>query len=127
MNKLKFAQSVIDDRSNGSISGISTGKGGRAWIDGEFCLDELEALCYMIRHQDEVGFKPDGFEEAFERHVKETGTDDLVLEHFGWVMTCQSPLEIESIEDPQSCASGYAAQLLISQMRDELFNSGEDK
>lgn len=39
-------------------------------------------------------------------------TDEL-LANAGWSLDCWSPLEISSIDDPQSCASGHAAQMLI--------------
>lgn len=46
---LEQAQSIWDDRSNGRCDGMSSGKGGRAWLDGEFQLCELEALCVVLR------------------------------------------------------------------------------
>jgi len=37
---LDQAKEIFANRSNGGFSGISPGKGGRCWIDGEFCLSE---------------------------------------------------------------------------------------
>lgn len=45
------AVEVWKDRSNGADLGHSTGKGGRAWLEGEFQLCELEALCVILRHE----------------------------------------------------------------------------
>jgi hypothetical protein len=45
------AKAMFENRSNGRLDGISSGKGGRAWLDGEFALADLEALCIMIRHE----------------------------------------------------------------------------
>ncbi|MNY58914.1 hypothetical protein D3C86_1953070 [compost metagenome] len=46
------------------MSGISSGKGGRAWLDGEWQLCELEALCVMIRA--EAGDHAEGAAELIE-------------------------------------------------------------
>ena len=51
---LSEAKEIVAERSNGSLTGISTAKGGRAWLDGEWQLDELEALCVVIRKQCEA-------------------------------------------------------------------------
>lgn len=54
---------AVEDRCNGALDGISTGKGGRAWLEGEWRLCELEALCAMIRFKcAEEGVTPDGFD-----------------------------------------------------------------
>lgn len=45
----KVADQILSDMTNGVINGFSAGKCGRAWLDGEFCLDELEAICIKIR------------------------------------------------------------------------------
>ena len=58
---LDQAKEIVKERSNGSYEKISASKGGRVWIDGEWQLDELEALCVMIRH--EAGEKAVGAEE----------------------------------------------------------------
>lgn len=47
---LEQAQHIWDNRANGRCDGMGKGKGGRVWLDGEFCLDELEALCVVLRH-----------------------------------------------------------------------------
>ena len=47
---LEQAQRIWVGRDNGCCDGMSTGKGGRVWLEGEFCLDELEALCVVLRH-----------------------------------------------------------------------------
>ncbi len=61
---LEQAQAIVKDRSNGTLSGISSGKGGRAWLDGEWQLCELEALCVMIRA--EAGDHAEGAAELIE-------------------------------------------------------------
>jgi len=45
------AKDIVDNRANGALEAISAGKGGRVWLEGEWRLNELEALCVMIRHQ----------------------------------------------------------------------------
>lgn len=56
------AREMWNERSNGNmIDEISSGKGGRVWLDGEFQLCELEALCVLIRH--EAGEYAHGAEE----------------------------------------------------------------
>lgn len=51
MPSVEQALEMIQDINNGAIEGWSSGKGGRAWLTGEFQLCELEALCVVIRHQ----------------------------------------------------------------------------
>lgn len=46
---LEQATAIWEGRSNGGCMGISAGKGGRAWLEGEFQLCELEALCIVLR------------------------------------------------------------------------------
>lgn len=58
---LEQAKSIWNDRSNGRCDGMSASKGGRAWLEGEFCLDELEALCVILRA--EAGENAQGAEE----------------------------------------------------------------
>lgn len=58
---VKDARKIVDERSNGALMGISAGKGGRAWLDGEWQLCELEALCVLIRA--EAGNNAEGAEE----------------------------------------------------------------
>jgi hypothetical protein len=58
------ALAVWNDRSNGADEGRSAGKGGRAWLSGEFQLCELEALCVILRH--EAGDYAEGLEELLE-------------------------------------------------------------
>ena len=58
---LEQAREIVANRSNGALEGISSGKGGRAWLDGEWQLCELEALCVLIRH--EAGEHAEGAEE----------------------------------------------------------------
>lgn len=48
---LEDAKRVVAERSNGALIGTSPSKGGRAWLDGEWCLAELEGLCIMLRHE----------------------------------------------------------------------------
>lgn len=58
---LEQAKDIVDNRSNGALEGISPGKNGRAWLNGEWQLCELEALCVLIRH--EAGDNAQGAEE----------------------------------------------------------------
>jgi hypothetical protein len=37
--------------AGGNLIGASATHGGRAWLDGEWALDELEALCIFLRHE----------------------------------------------------------------------------
>jgi hypothetical protein len=37
--------------AGGNLLGTSATDGGRAWLDGEWGLDELEALCLFLRHE----------------------------------------------------------------------------
>ena len=69
LSLIEHAKAIVSDVNNGSVTGISTGKGGRAWIDGEFTLEELEALCLMIRSQPD--FVPEGLMESFHWAVDE--------------------------------------------------------
>lgn len=55
------ANRIVNNRSNGSLEGIDGGKGGRAWLEGEWQLDELEALCVLIR--DKAGDNAQGAED----------------------------------------------------------------
>ena len=55
---LEDAVRIFNDRSNGGGTvdkdgtlHVSTSKGGRVWIDGEFTLDELEAALVISRHK----------------------------------------------------------------------------
>lgn len=59
--KLEWAEEIWTERSNGSCEGMSSSKGGRVWLNGEFRLLELEALCIIIRER--VGEDVEGFEE----------------------------------------------------------------
>lgn len=56
------AKVIVAERSNGALVGTSPSKGGRAWIEGEWCLAELEALCIIIRA--EAGEHAEGAEET---------------------------------------------------------------
>ena len=58
------AKEIVKSRSNGSLDKISAGKGGRAWLEGEWELDALEALCVLIRN--EAGANAQGAEELVE-------------------------------------------------------------
>jgi len=51
MPTIEKALEIIGDLNNGAIQGWDSSKGGRAWMEGEFQLCELEALCVVIRHQ----------------------------------------------------------------------------
>lgn len=61
---LEEAEKILAERSNGALEGISAGKGGRAWVEGEWQLCELEALCVKIRaHCEAEGTVPQGAAE----------------------------------------------------------------
>lgn len=78
------AAEVVQERSNGSVEGYSSGKGGRMWLDGEFCLDELEAACVLIRakcHED--GALPQGLQEAMVRNANFEQEDQNSAPHEG--------------------------------------------
>lgn len=59
--RLALAREVWAGRANGGFQGVDASKGGRAWIDGEFQLDELEALCAIVR--DHAGPFAQGLDE----------------------------------------------------------------
>lgn len=61
---LEEARKIVENRANGGLEGINSGKGGRAWLLGEWQLAELEALCVIIRH--EAGDGAEGAEELIE-------------------------------------------------------------
>jgi hypothetical protein len=42
------------------------------------------------------------------------------LEAEGWIVECESPLEIRQQDDPASFASGYAAEYIIESVRKRL-------
>jgi hypothetical protein len=65
---IERAKAVLADRSNGALEGTSPSKGGRAWLEGEWLLSELEALCFVIRH--EAGENAEGLKELLE--IQET-------------------------------------------------------
>jgi hypothetical protein len=58
---LKQAKEILAERSNGVLADICTSKGGRAWLDGEWQLAELESLCIVIREK--AGKGAEGAEE----------------------------------------------------------------
>lgn len=62
---IEWAVEIWNGRSNGGCEGMSSGKGGRAWLNGEFQLSELEALCIILR--DKSGDRAEGFEEL--KHI----------------------------------------------------------
>ncbi len=64
---LEYAKEIWEARSNGRCDGMSEGKGGRAWLDGEFQLDELEALCIILR--DIAGDNMQTFEMAKQCYI----------------------------------------------------------
>lgn len=82
------AQAIWDDRSNGRCDGMSSGKGGRAWLEGEFQLCELEALCVLLRAH--AGDWAEGAEELIrnrepvEDHHEEIDLYSREEESRGW-------------------------------------------
>lgn len=63
---IEQARYLFENRANGRLDGINPSKGGRAWLEGEFTLDELESLCVMVRH--EAGESADGAAEMVQRY-----------------------------------------------------------
>lgn len=51
--------------------------------------------------------------------------DDNILEHFGWTMECQSPLEVS--DENGDFARGFPAQLVIDHFRKEFENDHREK
>lgn len=45
------AKALLDEAADGTLLRTSPTKGGRAWLEGEWALDELEALCVILRHE----------------------------------------------------------------------------
>ena len=74
--RLELAKEMWEGRSNGAIEGMDAGKGGRVWLDGEFQLCELEALCIILR--DHAGETAEGFDES----IKIEYSDRLPFERF---------------------------------------------
>lgn len=64
IDMLANAKRVWEDRANGGCHGMDDSKGGRVWLDGEFQLDELEALCIVLR--DYAGPRAQGLGELLE-------------------------------------------------------------
>lgn len=62
MDRIDKAHFIVANRVNGVLEKISSSKGGRAWLEGEWRLDELEALCILVR--EEAGDGADGFSET---------------------------------------------------------------
>lgn len=44
------AKALLDEVADGTLLRTNPTKGGRAWLEGEWALDELEALCVILRH-----------------------------------------------------------------------------
>jgi hypothetical protein len=45
---------------------------------------------------------------------------EVALENEGWIVECESPLEIRQQDDPESFASGYVAEVIIESIRKRL-------
>ena len=45
---------------------------------------------------------------------------ETALENEGWIVECESPLEIRQKDDPEDFASGYAAEVIIESVRKRL-------
>lgn len=73
------AREIFDNRSNGGfgrVAGTSDSKGGRVWLEGEFQLDELEALCIILRA--EAGDRAEGVDELqaiYDQDARDAGKD----------------------------------------------------
>jgi len=71
---LDQAKQIMAEHTNGTVSDISAGKGGRVWLDGEFNLAEIEAIAVMIRS--EVGRSAQGAKELIGHWRKEGMLDE---------------------------------------------------
>lgn len=85
---LEQAQEIWSERMNGRCVGTSPSKGGRAWLDGEFQLDELEALCVIIRHQ--AGEGAQGAEELVRDREESSSPQRVVLANYSSTRTAVS-------------------------------------
>jgi len=56
-------------------------------------------------------------EKVFIEEVQEYLTDEQLLAENGWTLECESPLEIR--DDEGSFASGFAARIVLKQLRDD--------
>jgi len=65
----KQAKTIMNQLSKGIVEGIGKDQGGRAWLQGEFELCELEALCVLIRKK--AGDNAEGAEEVVEHWENE--------------------------------------------------------
>ncbi|MDM0024059.1 hypothetical protein [Variovorax saccharolyticus] len=45
------AKQILGQESKGILERTSPAQGGRAWLEGEWGLDELEALCVILRQE----------------------------------------------------------------------------
>ena len=45
------AKQILGQDLKGTLERTSPTQGGRAWLEGEWRLDELEALCVILRHE----------------------------------------------------------------------------
>ena len=52
-------------------------------------------------------------------------TDEELLELYGWELECESPLEIALKNEPESRATGRAAEIIIETLRQD--SEDEDK
>ncbi|MDM0037326.1 hypothetical protein QTI33_34735 [Variovorax sp. J22P271] len=48
---LTQAKAILSGTTHGTLTRTSPTQGGRAWLNGEWALDELEALCAILRHE----------------------------------------------------------------------------
>lgn len=76
--RLEIAKELWENRANGGFQGMDANKGGRAWIDGEFQLDELQALCVIIK--DHAGKHAQTFDDYILYHHKATDKEDEYME-----------------------------------------------
>lgn len=85
------AHTIFNDRQNGRLDGISASKGGRAWLEGEFYLDELEALCVLIRS--EAGDGAQGAEWLVDYY--RTNAEDMGLDPADWLR----PVDVRLVDE----------------------------
>lgn len=60
---------ILKTLNNGTVSGMSAGKNGRAWLEGEFELCHLEALCVLVRAK--AGDNAEGAVELYDYWKRE--------------------------------------------------------
>jgi hypothetical protein len=50
-------------------------------------------------------------------------SDIKLLSDNGWQIACESPLEIEMLEDPESTATGWGAEYILAMLKYKLLQT----